>query len=96
MAVRSRGRLFVESCGKLVAGGLPPLFTAPHSGSPAIFIGTMLAFAAIGAVVPIVLGKEMIGQIEVIVAEMVPECACRVDRPPAQVSDDCQTVLPLI
>jgi len=48
---------------------------APHTGSPTIFFGTMLLFAAIGALVPIVWGKETIGQIEVIAAETVPEFA---------------------
>ena len=39
---------------------------APHTGSPTIFFGTMLLFAAIGAVVPIVWGKETVGQIELV------------------------------
>ena len=47
---------------------------APHTGSPTIFFGTMLLFAAIGAVVPIVWGKETVGQIE-LVTETVPELA---------------------
>ena len=50
-------------------------FMAPHTGSPTIYFGTMLLFAAIGALVPIVWGKETIGQIEVIAAETVPEFA---------------------
>ncbi len=48
---------------------------APHTGSPAIFFGTMLLFAAIGAFVPIVFGKETIGQIEVIIAEPAVQLA---------------------
>ncbi len=68
-ALRGRGHLFGESCGKIFAGGLVPFFMAPHTGSPTIFFGTMLLFAAIGACVPIVWGKETIGQIEVIAAE---------------------------
>ena len=74
-ALRGRGHLFGESCGKLFAGGLLPFFMAPHTGSPTIFFGTMLLFAAIGAFVPIVWGKETVGQIEVIAAEPVPELA---------------------
>ena len=74
-ALRGRGHLFGESCGKLFAGGLLPFFMAPHTGSPTIFFGTMLLFAAIGAVVPIVWGKETIGQIEVIASEPAMEPA---------------------
>jgi hypothetical protein len=54
---------------------LVPFFMAPHTGSPTVFFGTMLLFAAIGAVVPIVWGKETIGQIEVIASERAMEPA---------------------
>ncbi|HJU14970.1 MAG TPA: MFS transporter [Stellaceae bacterium] len=74
-ALRGRGHIFGESCGKIVAGGLVPFFMAPHTGSPTIFFGTMLLFAAIGAFVPIVWGKETIGQIEVIAAEPAMQLA---------------------
>jgi hypothetical protein len=74
-ALRGRGHIFGESCGKIFAGGLLPFLMAPHTGSPAIFFGTMLLFAAIGALVPIVWGKETTGQIEVIAAERVPKFA---------------------
>jgi MFS family permease len=74
-ALRGRGHLFGESCGRIFAGGLIPFFMAPHTGSPTIFFGTMLLFAAIGAFVPILWGKETVGQIEVIAAESVPEFA---------------------
>ena len=74
-ALRGRGHLFGESCGKIFAGGLIPFFMAPHTGSPAIFFGTMMLFAAIGAVVPVLFGKETIGQIEVIAAEPALEPA---------------------
>ena len=74
-ALRGRDHLFGESCGKLFAGGLVPFFMAPHTGSPTIFFGTMLLFAAIGAVVPIVWGKETIGKIEVIASERAMEPA---------------------
>ena len=74
-ALRGRGHLFGESCGKLFAGGLVPFFMAPHTDSPVIFFGTMLFFAAIGAVVPIVWGKETIGQIEMIASERAIELA---------------------
>jgi hypothetical protein len=44
-ALRGRGHLFGESCGKIFAGDLVPFFMAPHTGSPTIFFGTMLFFA---------------------------------------------------
>jgi MFS family permease len=56
-ALRGRGHLFGESCGRIFAGGLVPFFMAPHTGSPTIFFGTMLLFAAIGAAVPLLFGK---------------------------------------
>jgi MFS transporter, putative metabolite:H+ symporter len=74
-ALRGRGHLFGESVGRIFAGGLIPFFMAPHTGSPTIFFGTMLLFAAIGAVVPILWGKETIGQIEVIASERAMEPA---------------------
>ncbi|HEY2541403.1 MAG TPA: MFS transporter, partial [Stellaceae bacterium] len=43
-ALRGRGHLFGESCGRIFAGGLVPFFMAPHTGSPTIFFGTMLLF----------------------------------------------------
>jgi MFS transporter, putative metabolite:H+ symporter len=73
-ALRGRGHLFGESFGRIFAGGLVPFFMAPHTGSPTIFFGTMLLFSAIGAVVPILFGKETVGQIE-LVTETVPELA---------------------
>jgi hypothetical protein len=90
-ALRGRGHLFVESCGKLFAGGLVPFLMAPHTGSPTIFFGTMLLFAAIGAVVPIVWGKETTGQIEVIASEPAMEPARDRFRPPP-LFDGCVTL----
>ena len=74
-ALRGRGHLFGESVSRIFAGGLVPFFMAPHTGSPTIFFGTMLLFAAIGAVVPILFGKETVGQIEVIASERAMEPA---------------------
>jgi MFS transporter, putative metabolite:H+ symporter len=73
-ALRGRGHIFGESCGKIVAGGLIPFFMSPHTGSPAIFFGTMMLFSAIGALVPVIFGKETVGQLEAI-AEEAPALA---------------------
>ena len=74
-ALRGRGHLFGELCGRIFFAGLLPFFMAPHTGSPTIFFGTMLLFAAIGAFVPILWGKETVGQIEVIAAEPAVQLA---------------------
>ncbi|HTT79644.1 MAG TPA: MFS transporter [Stellaceae bacterium] len=73
-ALRGRGHIFGESIGKIVAGGLVPFFLAPNTGSPAIYFGTLAVVVALGAFVPIVWGKETVGQLEA-VAEEVPVLA---------------------
>jgi MFS family permease len=73
-SLRGRGHIFGESFGRIFAAGLVPYLIAPHTGSPAIYFGTMFAVAGIGAFIPLLFGKETIGQIE-IVTETVPELA---------------------
>jgi MFS family permease len=68
-ALRGRGHIFGESSGRIVFAGLLPALMVPYTGSPAIFFGTTMFFAAIGAFIPILFGKETVGQIEVIAAE---------------------------
>jgi hypothetical protein len=46
----------------------------PYTGSPGIFFGTLLVVVAIGAFIPVVFGRETVGQLE-IVSEGVPELA---------------------
>jgi MFS family permease len=73
-ALRGRGHIFGESFGRLFAGGLAPFLMEPHTGSATIFFGTILVVVAIGAFIPIVFGRETVGQLEV-VTETVPEFA---------------------
>ncbi len=73
-ALRGRGHIFGESFGRLFAGGLMPFLMEPHTGSATIFFGTIFVVVAIGAFIPILFGKETVGQLEV-VAETVPEFA---------------------
>jgi MFS transporter, putative metabolite:H+ symporter len=73
-ALRGRGHMFGESFGRMFSGVLSPFLMAPFTGSPAIFFGTLLAVAAIGAFIPVALGRETVGQLE-IVTESVPELA---------------------
>jgi len=70
-ALRGRGHIFGESVGRILAGGLVPFFLAPHTDSPTIYFGTLLVVVALGAFVPVVFGKETVGQLEA-VAEEVP------------------------
>jgi MFS transporter, putative metabolite:H+ symporter len=63
-ALRGRGHIFSESLGRLFAGVLAPFLMEPHTGSPTIFFGTILVVAAIGAFIPLLFGRETVGQLE--------------------------------
>jgi MFS family permease len=65
-ALRGRGQFFGESFGRLFAGVLAPFLMEPHTGSPTIFFGTILVVVAIGAFIPLLFGRETIGQLEVV------------------------------
>ncbi len=73
-ALRGRGHIFGELFGRLFAGGVVPFVMEPLVGSPTIFFGTILVVVAIGAFIPILFGRETVGQLEV-VTETVPEFA---------------------
>jgi MFS family permease len=73
-ALRGRGQPFGESFGRIFAGVLAPFLMAPYTGSPTIFFGTILFVVAIGALIPILFGRETVGQLE-LVTETVPELA---------------------
>jgi AAHS family 4-hydroxybenzoate transporter-like MFS transporter len=73
-ALRGRGHIFGESFGRLFAGGLAPFLMEPHTGSAPIFFGTIFVVVAIGAFIPLVFGRETVGQLET-VTEGVPALA---------------------
>jgi MFS transporter, putative metabolite:H+ symporter len=73
-ALRGRGQYFGETCGRLGAGVVAPFLLAPYTGSPTIFFGSLAVVASIGAFVPVLFGKETVGQLET-VTEGVPELA---------------------
>jgi MFS transporter, putative metabolite:H+ symporter len=73
-ALRGRGHIFGESVGRVFANGLVPALVIPYTASPTIFFGTMLGLVAIGAFIPIVFGRETVGQLET-VTETVPALA---------------------
>ena len=73
-ALRGRGHAFGESAGRIFSGVLAPFLMAPHTASPAIFFGAILVVVTIGAFVPLVFGRETVGQLET-VSEGVPALA---------------------
>ncbi len=73
-ALRGRGQYFGEATGRIFAGALAPFLLAPHTGSPMIFFGTLAVVALTGAFVPVLFGKETVGQLET-VSEGVPGLA---------------------
>jgi MFS family permease len=64
--LRGRGHIFSESFGRLFAGVLAPYLMEPYTGSPSIFFGTILIVVAAGAFVPLLFGRETIGQLELV------------------------------
>ena len=73
-ALRGRGHIFGESVSRLFAGVLAPFLMEPHTSSPTIFFGTILIVVAIGAFIPLLFGRETVGQLET-VTERVPAFA---------------------
>ena len=73
-ALRGRGHIFGESFARLFAGVLAPFLMEPYTGSATIFFGTILVVVAIGAFIPLGLGRETVGQLET-VTERVPALA---------------------
>ena len=65
-ALRGRGQPFGESTGRLFAGVLAPFLMEPHTGSAPIFFGTIFVVVAIGALIPLVFGRETVGQLETV------------------------------
>jgi MFS family permease len=65
-ALRGRGHIFGESFGRLFAGVLAPFLMVPHTGSPTIFFGTIVIVVSIGAFIPLLFGRETVGQLETV------------------------------
>jgi hypothetical protein len=64
--LRGRGHFFGESTSRLFAGVLFPLFLERYTGSPIVFFGTLLIVVAVGACVPLLFGRETVGQLETV------------------------------
>jgi hypothetical protein len=65
-ALRGRGHFFAEATARLFAGVLTPFLLEPYVGSATIFFGTITVVVAIGAFVPLLFGRETVGQLEMI------------------------------
>jgi putative MFS transporter len=65
-ALRGRGHFFGESSARLLAGVLFPLFLERYTASPMVFFGTLLAVVGVGSIVPLLLGRETVGQLETV------------------------------
>jgi MFS family permease len=70
-ALRGRGHFFGESSARLFSGVLFPLFLERYTASPVVFFGTLLAVVAIGAFIPLLFGRETVGQLETVSAGRV-------------------------
>ncbi|HTV45686.1 MAG TPA: MFS transporter [Stellaceae bacterium] len=64
--LRGRGHIFGESFGRIFAGVLAPFLMTPYTGSPTIFFGTILVVVGVGALIPVLFGKETVGQLETV------------------------------
>ena len=73
-SLRGRGHFFGKSFARVFSGVLAPFLMEPHVGSATIFFGTILAVVAVGACIPLVFGRETVGQLET-VTERLPALA---------------------
>ena len=65
-ALRGRGHFFGEATARIFSGVLVPYLLEPYTGSATIFFGTIAAVVAVGACIPLLLGRETVGQLETV------------------------------
>ena len=65
-ALRGRGHFFGEATGRIFSGVLVPYLLEPYTESATIFFGTIAVVVMIGACVPLLFGKETVGQLEMV------------------------------
>lgn len=73
-SLRGRGHFFDESAARLCSGVILPFLLEPHTGSATIFFGALAIIVTTGALVPVLFGRETIGQLETF-TETAPELA---------------------
>ncbi len=71
-SLRGRGHFLGETVARLLGGVAAPFLLAPYIGSPIIFFGSVLLVVAIGALPPLLYGKETVGQLEVVARAAAP------------------------
>ena len=64
--LRGRGHFFGEATGRIFSAVITPFVLEPHLASPIIFFGWIGVVVAIGACVPLMFGKETVGQLELV------------------------------
>ena len=65
-ALRGRGHFFGEGIGRIFSAVLVPYLLEPYTESPTIFFGTIAVVVTIGACIPLLFGKETVGQLEMV------------------------------
>ena len=48
------------------AGVVTPFMLEPYTGNAMVFFGTIMAIVAVGACIPVLFGKETVGQLELV------------------------------
>lgn len=74
-ALRGRGHFLGETVARLLGGVAAPFLLAPYIESPVIFFGSVLIVVAIGALPPLLYGKETVGRLEVVARATTPAAA---------------------
>jgi putative MFS transporter len=65
-ALRGRGHFFGEATARTFSGVMVPYLLEPYTASATIFFGTIAVVVAVGACVPLLFGKETVGQLEMV------------------------------
>jgi MFS family permease len=65
-ALRGRGHFFGEATARVFSGVLVPFLLEPYTGNPTVFFGSIMVVVALGACVPLLFGKETVGQLELV------------------------------
>jgi hypothetical protein len=65
-ALRGRGHFFGEATGRVFSGVLTPFFLEPHTDSAVIFFGWIAVVVGVGACIPLLFGRETVGQLELV------------------------------
>jgi putative MFS transporter len=62
--LRGRGNIFGEALGRVFAGVAAPFLIEPYTGSAFAFFGTIVVVVSLGAFIPLLFGRETVGQLE--------------------------------